>query len=230
MIKTIFFDLDDTILDFKKAEARAVSQTLREQGIHPTEKIVSRYSEINASMWKRLEKGELTRAEVLVNRFGQLFDEIGVKCSAADTKAKYEKNLSIGHFFIEGAYRLLEELYDKYDLYLVSNGTLAVQESRLNSSKIKKFFKDIFISEKIGFVKPHKEFFNKCFEQISDFKKEEAIIIGDSLSSDIKGGNNAGIKTCWFNPHHSINNTDACVNYEIHSLDEFISVLASMEE
>lgn len=225
MIKKVFFDLDDTILDFKKAEAVAVSKTLAEQGIEPTSKTVERYSEINASMWRRLEKGELTRAEVLVNRFAQLFVELGVDCSAAETKEKYEKNLSEGHFFINGAYELLENLSKKYDLYLVSNGTFVVQEGRLNSSGIKKFFKEIFISEKLGFVKPQKEFFNAVFEKILGFKNEDAIIIGDSLSSDIKGGNNAGIKTCWFNPKHFENNTDAIVDYEIHSLQEIYDIL-----
>lgn len=225
MIKTIFFDLDDTILDFKKAEAVAVRKTLAEQGVEPTKEIVERYSEINASMWKRLEKGELTRAEVLVNRFAQLFKELGVNCNPDKTKEKYEQNLSVGHFFVDGAYELLENLSEKYDLYLVSNGTFHVQEGRLNSSGIKKFFKEIFISEKLGFVKPQKEFFNAVFNKIPKFKKDDAIIIGDSLSSDIKGGNNAGIKTCWFNPKKIKNTTDAEVDYEIHKLEEIYNIL-----
>ncbi len=225
MIKTIFFDLDDTILDFHKAEAVAVSKTLLEQGVEPTEQTVARYSEINASMWKRLEKGEMTREEILVKRFEQLFSELGVDVDAFDTRMKYEKNLSQGHFFVDGAFELLENLSKNYELYLVSNGTFVVQEGRLNSSKIKKFFKDIFISEKLGFVKPQKEFFDAVFSKIQSFDKQTAIIIGDSLSSDIKGGNNAGIKTCWFNPKHIQNQTNANVDFEIHSLNEIYKIL-----
>lgn len=225
MFKKIFFDLDDTIFDFHKAEAVAVSKTLAEQGVNPTEQTVERYSEINASMWKRLEKGEMTREEVLVKRFEQLFLELGVECNAVETRKKYEHNLSIGHFFVDGAYELLENLFKEYDLYLVSNGTFKVQEGRLNSSGIKKFFKEIFISEKLGYVKPQKEFFDAVFSKIHDFNADESIIIGDSLSSDIKGGNNAGIKTCWFNPKHLKNTTDAIVDYEIHNLNEIYKVL-----
>jgi len=226
MIKTIFFDLDDTIFDFHKAEAVAVSKTLAEQGVDNSKQTVARYSEINASMWKRLEKGELSREEVLVKRFEQLFLELGVEdCDAFDTRKKYEKNLSVGHYFVDGAYELLEKLSKKYDLYLVSNGTYKVQEGRLNSSGIKKFFKGIFISEKLGFVKPQKEFFDEVFSKIQNFDKQSAIIVGDSLSSDIKGGNNAGIKTCWFNPKHLQNQTDAKVDYEIHSLNEIYKIL-----
>jgi len=226
MIKTIFFDLDDTIFDFHKAEAVAVSKTLAEQGVDNSKQTVARYSEINASMWKRLEKGELSREEVLVKRFEQLFLELGVEdCDAFDTRKKYEKNLSVGHYFVDGAYELLEKLSKKYDLYLVSNGTYKVQEGRLNSSGIKKFFKGIFISEKLGFVKPQKEFFDEVFSKIQNFDKQSAIIVGDSLSSDIKGGNNAGIKTCWFNPKHLQNQTDAKVDYEIHSLTEIYKIL-----
>ena len=168
MFKKIFFDLDDTIFDFHKAEAVAVSKTLAEQGVNPTEQTVERYSEINASMWKRLEKGEMTREEVLVKRFEQLFLELGVECNAVETRKKYEHNLSIGHFFVDGAYELIENLFKEYDLYLVSNGTFKVQEGRLNSSGIKKFFKEIFISEKLGYVKPQKEFFDAVFSKIHE--------------------------------------------------------------
>lgn len=225
MIRFVFFDLDDTIFDFKKAEAKAVSATLSELGIIPDEKIVSKYSEINASMWRRLEKGELTRGEVLVNRFAVLFSELGVERDTYKTKEMYEKNLSKGHYFIDGAYQMLENLYGRYGLYLVSNGTLSVQQGRLKSSSIEKFFDGIFISEQLGFVKPQKEFFDLVFEKIYDFDKSQAIIVGDSLSSDIKGGNNAGIKTCWFNPKHLQNDTDANIDYEIHALNEIYGVL-----
>lgn len=226
MFKTILFDLDDTILDFKKAEAVALSKTLTEQGITPTDEVILLYSKINASMWKRLEKGELTRAQVLVMRFEEFFRELDVKADANKTKTLYEQYLSIGHFFVDGAYEVLEKIHSQYDLYLVSNGTYKVQEGRLNSSNIKKFFKGVFISEKLGCVKPQREFFSKVFNEIPNVDLEKTIIIGDSLSSDIKGGNNVGIKTCWFNPKKAENNTDCVVDYEIHKLDEIYDILS----
>ena len=228
MIKNILFDLDDTLLDFKKSEAYALSKTLTELDVNHDETAVARYSEINQQMWKLLEKGELTRQEVLTKRFELFFEEIGVQKDAFVTKQMYEQNLSKGHYFIDGAENLLKNLYEYYDLYLVSNGTLHVQQGRIGSSGIKKYFKNIFISEQIGFVKPQKEFFDKVTEVIPNYNPDETVIVGDSLSSDIKGGNNAGIKTVWYNPKHIKNTTDAVVNYEIHSLCELHNVLLNM--
>ena len=148
-------------------------------------------------MWKRLEKGELTRKQILTMRFSKLFEEIGVSCDPYQTRKLYEKNLSSGHYFLEGAEQMLEYLYKKYDLYLVSNGTASVQKGRLESSGIEKYFKKIFISEIIGYNKPDVRYFDKVFGEIENFNKEETVIIGDSLSSDIQGGINAGIKTVW---------------------------------
>lgn len=219
MIKNILFDLDDTIFDFKRAERIALSKTLAELGVTPDDRILSRYSEINISQWKLLEKKIITRDEVKVRRYELLFEEFGIDLSAERTTALYEKNLGIGHYFIDGAEEMLQRLYKDYRLYLVSNGATAVQKSRIASSGIEKYFQNIFISQEIGYDKPAKEFFNKCFEQIEDFSKKETIIVGDSLSSDIQGGINAGIKTVWFNPRH-LEFDKIKPDYEISSLDE----------
>lgn len=219
MIKNILFDLDDTIFDFKRAEKIALSKTLSELGVSPNDRILSRYSEINISQWKLLEKRIITRDEVKVRRYKLLFEEFGIDLSAERTTALYEKNLAIGHYFIDGAEELLQRLYKDYRLYLVSNGATAVQKSRIASSGIEKYFQNIFISQEIGYDKPAKEFFDKCFEQIEDFSKKETIIVGDSLSSDIQGGINAGIKTVWFNPRH-LEFDKIKPDYEISSLDE----------
>lgn len=200
MIKHIFFDLDDTIFDFKKAERIALKNTLIELNIDPTDNILSRYSEINVAQWKLMEIGKLTREEVKVRRYQLLFDEYKINASAEKATSIYEEKLKIGHYFIDGAEQMLESLYNKYNLYLVSNGATAVQNSRLDSSNIRKHFKDIFISQEIGYDKPSKQFFDICFSTITNFNKNEAVIVGDSLSSDIQGGINAEIKTIWFNP------------------------------
>lgn len=227
MIKTVLFDLDDTLLDFHRSERVALTETLSQCGIEPTDATIKRYSEINRAMWEQLELGRMTREEILVRRFTLLFEELGVNADGYEAKRSYEWNLGGSYFYIEGAEELLEGLSKKYDLYVMSNGTAAVQDRRIEASSIAKYFKDIFISEKIGYNKPSIEFFDRCFARIPDFKKEEAIIIGDSLSSDIQGGINADILTCHYNRRGE--SKDGIVpSYTIDSLEEIPSLLEKL--
>ena len=186
MIRNVLFDLDDTLFDFHKAEKIALTKTLVHFGIDPTEEILALYSTINAAHWKRLELGEISREEVKVGRYRELFKTIGVECDPVKATAYYESMLAIGHYFMPGAPELLEELYRKYRLYIVSNGTAKVQEGRIGSSGIAKYMDGIFISQILGANKPDKQFFDICFAEIPDFSLSETVIIGDSLSSDIK--------------------------------------------
>ena len=227
-MKYLFFDLDDTLLDFHKAEAWALRQALRQSGIEPTDAIVSRYSEINQSQWELLEEKKLTRDQVLIRRFQLLFGELGVHASCEDTQHCYETMLAKGHDFMPGAPELLEQLKGRYQLYLVSNGTAMVQDCRLRDSGIEKYFQGIFISERIGVDKPQKEFFDRSFATIPDFDPSQAMIIGDSLTSDIRGGNNAGIQTCWYNPKHKPRRADIHVDYEISDLMELPKLLETL--
>lgn len=220
MIKNILFDLDDTILDFKKAEKIALFKTLEELGITPNDEIAEKYSRYNISQWKRLELGEITRQEVKVNRYKLLFDDIGVDKSPGLATQIYEEKLAVGHFFIAGALGLIKNLYNDYRLYLVSNGSKSVQSGRLKSAGISPYFKGIFISQDLGYEKPNPKFFEKVFSSIENFSKHETVIVGDSLSSDIKGGINAGIKTVWFNPNKEINTAKIIPDYEISSLSQ----------
>ncbi len=228
MIRFVFLDLDDTIFDFHKAERIAIAATLEEAGIEPKPETLTRYSEINAEMWRRLERGELTREEVLKERFRALFRELGISADAARTKKTYEEKLSVGHYFMPNAHEILEKLYGKYRLFIMSNGTAHVQDSRIGSSDIPRFFEKIFISEKVGYNKPASEFFDACFAEIEEFSRNEAIIVGDSLSSDIAGGINAGIKTCLFNPHGKENKTDIFPDFEIKELTELPCLLLGL--
>lgn len=228
MMKFVLMDCDDTLLDFHKAEALALRRALTEMGVEPTEAVVARYSAINQSMWELLEQKKITRAELLVRRFEILYQELGIEKSSQETQNFYLKFLSQGHFFMPGALELLEEIWEKYDLYMVSNGTAVVQEGRLKSAGISRYFKGIFISENIGVNKPQKEFFDRCFAMIPDFDPEQAIIVGDSLSSDIRGGNNAGIKTCWFNPKGKPRQEGIRVDYEISDLAELPGLLEKL--
>lgn len=226
MIRFVLLDLDDTILDFHRAEDAAIRKTLSAQGVAPTDEIAERYSAINAAHWRRLERGEIARYQVLTERFRQLFSELGVPCEPEATWRMYEGFLSQGHYFIPGAEALLESLYGKYELYLVSNGNAVVQEGRLKSAGIGHYFEAIFISEKLGADKPQKLYFDRCFERIPGFDPDAAIMVGDSPTSDILGGSNAGVRTCWFNPHHRPPHPEIRADYEIDDLSRLPPLLS----
>lgn len=223
MIRNILFDLDNTLFDFYASEKKALEKTLVKLGINPDEKMLARYSEINLAHWKLLEQGKLTRDEVKVNRYRQLFDEYGINASPKETTKLYEKALSEEGDLTDGAFSLLKNLYGKYHLYVVSNGTLIAQHGRMKNTGITGFFDGFFISQEIGHEKPTKEFFDHCFNNILDFKKEETVIVGDSISADIIGGINAGIKTVWFNP--SKEKSDIKADFEIVALSELEKIL-----
>ena len=228
MYEFLFLDLDDTILDFHKAERIAIAKTITQFGVEPTEEILNRYHHINKAHWEMLERGELTRAEVLVNRFGVLFAELGVEVDAPECAKVYERNLSIGHYFLPGAEEAVEYLSKRYRLFLASNGTAVVQKGRMTSANLYRFFEKVFVSQEIGHNKPSKEYFERCFAQIEGFDKKKAIIVGDSLSSDILGGNNAGIATCWVNPTHAPRKDGIRVDYEIEALSQFPALLEEL--
>ena len=221
----VFLDLDDTILDFHRAEDVALRKTLTSLGLTPTDAMVARYSAINDACWKRLERGEMTRNEVLTKRFALFFDELGVSFDPEETWRRYEANIGEGGFLLEGARELLEELCETYDLYAVSNGTATIQDRRIANADIAHYFKAIFISQRVGYNKPDKRFFDCCFAELPPFDKARTAIIGDSLTSDIRGGKNAGIPTIWYNPHNHTAEGDCRPDYEVTSLDMIPLVL-----
>lgn len=226
MIDTILFDLDDTILDFHRAEEFALRKTLEKLNIEPYESTIKRYSEINQAQWKLLELGKITRNQVLTGRFDILFDELGINQTGEKAWEIYENQISKGYFIIEGATKVLEELKNKYRLYIVSNGTATVQDNRIKGSDVGKYFDDIFISQRVGYNKPRVEFFTHCFEKIGNINRENTIIVGDSLSSDILGGINAGIHNCWYNPGKKINTSNIIPEYEISELSEIFKIIS----
>ncbi|MBR1972660.1 MAG: YjjG family noncanonical pyrimidine nucleotidase [Oscillospiraceae bacterium] len=227
MIEFLFLDLDDTILDFHKAERIAISKTIREFGVEPTEEILNLYHSINKWHWEQLELGKLTRAEVLVNRFGVLFEKLGLEVDAPRCAKVYERNLSQGHWFLPGAEEAVDALSKKYRLFLASNGTAVVQKGRMTSANLYRFFEKVFVSQEIGHNKPSKAYFDGCFAQIPGFDPARAMIVGDSLSSDIKGGINAGIRTVWVNPEHKPCG-DIRPDYEIEALHQLEELLETM--
>ena len=228
MIEFLFLDLDDTILDFHKAERIAISRTFREYGIEPTEEVLQRYHVINRLHWQMLERGELTRDQVLVQRFEALFSERGIVCDGAAVAKSYEQYLSIGHYFLPGAEAAVKRLSQKYRLFLASNGTASVQAGRMTSANLYPYFEKVFVSQEIGFNKPAKAYFDACFSQIPGFDPCRAMMVGDSLTSDIQGGNNAGILTCWVNGRGEAPDPNIPADYEIKALSELEALLETL--
>ena len=228
MIEFLFLDLDDTILDFHKAERIALAATIRDFGVRPTEDVLSRYHTINKWHWEQLELGTMTRQEVLVGRFNMLFEEQGIAVDPTAVARAYERNLGIGHYFLPGAEEAVDTLSKKYRLFLASNGTASVQKGRMTSANLYRFFEKVFVSQEIGHNKPSKAYFDSCFSQIPDFDPARAMIVGDSLSSDILGGINAGIKTCWVNPSHGKAKNGIQPDFEIEALHQLPALLEQL--
>ena len=228
MVKTVFLDLDDTILDFHQAEVSALRRTLQEAGVDSSDAVLGRYHVINKQHWEMLEEGTITRAQVKTLRFEKLFGELGVQREIGAICASYEANLSQGAFFVPGAEELLKIISPRYDLYLASNGGARVQNARLDAAGIRKYFKGQFISEEIGANKPDPAYFAFCFDAIPAFEAEKAVIVGDSLTSDILGGINAGIRTCWVNPGHAPARADIQPDYEIEALPQLEALLEAL--
>ena len=220
MIEFLFLDLDDTILDFKRAEKIAITKTLSDFGLTVNDEILATYSAINKAHWEMLERGELTREEVLTQRFAVTFRHFGMDVDCVACARSYEKNLSIGHYFLPGAEEAVDTLSKQYRLFLASNGTSSVQKGRLTSANLYRFFEKVFVSQEIGYNKPAREYFDSCFAQIPGFDSQKAMIVGDSLTSDILGGIRAGIATCWVNPEGKPGRADIQPDYEIRNLAE----------
>lgn len=228
MIEFLFLDLDDTILDFHKAERLAIAKTFREFGLEPTDVVLNRYHEINKLHWQRLERGEITRDQVLVGRFQMLFDELGKHADPAKIARSYEHNLSIGHYYLPGAREAVDALQGHYRLFLASNGTASVQHGRLTSAGLYPCFEQVFVSQELGSNKPAKEFFDACAARIPGYDTDKAMVVGDSLTSDILGGIRAGMRTCWVNPAHNQAPENIRPDYEIESLSQLPALLRKL--
>lgn len=223
--KTILFDADGTLFDFDKAETFAFEVALKENSLPCNNEILTEYKRINDSLWALLEQGKVTQAQIRINRFETLHERFDFAGNPSDTADSFIKFLSRGAFFLDGAVEILEYLHKKYTLYIVTNGITKVQKSRYALSKLDRYFSAMFISEEIGVSKPDVGYFNVVFDKIALFNKEKAIIIGDSLTSDIRGGNNAGIDTCWYNPSGKQNDKGVQCTHEIAHLIELKNLL-----
>ena len=224
--KFLLFDLDHTLLDFDAAEDVALSHLLNEEGVEDIQAYKDYYVPMNKTLWKDLELKKITKQELVNTRFAKLFAHFGIEKDGAYLAERYQFFLSKQGQIFPGVEDLLKKLiHQGFELYATTNGITFIQTGRLEQSGIAPFFKEIFISEQLHTQKPDAAFYEKIGARIPNFDKKYALMIGDSLSADIQGGNNAGIDTIWYNPHHLENKTQAQPTYEVDSYQALLEIL-----
>jgi 2-haloacid dehalogenase len=219
----LLFDADDTLFDFPRAEANALRWTLEQVGLPFETPYFEIYSRHNLAVWKEFERGEVTSAELRTRRFRLFFDEVGFAADPEAVSPLYLRNLARGTDLLPGAEEVIRFLKPRFRLALVTNGLADVQNPRLARSVLADCFEKVFISEEVGAAKPSIAYFDAVFGAIGNPPKNEVLIIGDSLSSDMQGGLGYGIDTCWYNPARKT--TDLPVTYQISQLLELIQIL-----
>ncbi|MBQ6061942.1 MAG: YjjG family noncanonical pyrimidine nucleotidase [Clostridia bacterium] len=227
MIKALLWDVDGTLLDFKAAESAAIRRLFGEFSLGEcTDEMIRRYSAINEEFWQRLERNEITKQQVLIGRYEQFFAEIGAPVSlAVEFNRRYQVRLGDTIVLRDDSYSIVKSLRRRVRQYVVSNGTVIAQSRKLEGSGLGEMMDGVFLSEALGVEKPNKAFFDAVMERICPEAPEEVMIIGDSLTSDIRGGNNAGIKTCWYNPEGKTAPDEYKIDYVIADLHEIDSLL-----
>jgi len=222
----IIFDADDTLFDFKKAEKEAFKSTMLEFNIEYDEDYhLKEYSNINADIWKEFEKGLITQEKLKVERFKRFSEKLKIEFDEIEFANSYTKNLSFASFLYDDSIELIENLHKDYRLTIITNGLTEVQHKRVRNSVIGKYFEEVVISEEVGAAKPDIKIFEHALSKINYTDKRKVLMVGDSLSSDIKGGINFGIDTCWFNPEKAENKSGLNPTYEITKLTLLKNIL-----
>lgn len=227
MIKVILWDVDGTLLSFRMAERNAMHACMEAFGLGElTDEMLREYSTINATYWKRLEQGEMTREQILRGRFVEFFQNHGIDTSCADAfNREFQVRLGDTVVFNDRADALVRALRGRVRQYAVTNGTLTAQRRKLEKSGLDRMLDGVFISEQVGVEKPGKGFFDAVFAHIGAYAPEEVLIVGDSLTSDMQGGNNAGILCCWYNPDGHSAPANLRLNYIISDLNQVADIV-----
>jgi len=222
----ILFDADDTLFDFPAAERAALESAAGELGLDYSEELLALYSAKNRQVWRELERGEIDSAELRVRRFRLLFEELGDPVSSLDPALAsriFVRHLARGTALLAGAQALVTDLSSRYRLALVTNGLAEVQRPRIEASAINGAFESVFISEELGAAKPSRAFFDLVFSALGSPPRERVLLVGDSLTADVRGGLDYGLDTCWFDAKNA--GTDLPVSYRITSLEELRAIL-----
>lgn len=223
---TILWDLDQTILDFRKSMDYALRLSFEKMRLPIDEEKIALYEAINDSYWRRLERGEISKEEVLIGRFRTFFERLGIMDKPEDIADFYQDALGEVYFFRDEADKLLTKLKELgYRQYIVTNGVNRTQAKKLRISKLEHIVDGVFVSEVIGYPKPQKEYFDACFDKLDGTTRQECILVGDSITSDMQGAVNAGVTACWYNPEQRANELGIAIDYEIRNLWELLAIL-----
>ena len=226
----IMMDIDNTLLDFDAAERKALLETLQQFSLPCDEAAISRYHEINSSLWGELNKGKIRRDKLVVERFDRFVKEIGAAAKATELNRAYTEHLATHADVIPGAEEALQELAEVATMIAVSNGTESVERGRLKLSGFEKYFDDIFISEAVGVSKPNPKIFQIAMRKLGIEHSDKVLVVGDSLSADIQGGVNAGLDTCWVNMNGLENESGLTPTYEVKALSELYPIVMEEDE
>lgn len=223
----ILFDADDTLFDFKSSEKEAFKNTILDFNIDYDENYhFNMYRQINSAIWLELENGLITQEKLKVERFKRFINALGASFNANEFSKTYMKHLANSSILLPDSYKVIEALYKKHRLFIITNGLSYVQHKRIKQSSIACYFENIIISEDVKISKPNVKIFEYALPNIHKLDKSKILMVGDSLSSDIQGGINCGIHTCWFNPHSLKNSTTLQPTYEITSIKELLKWLS----
>lgn len=229
--KWLLFDADGTLFDYDRAEASALERAFVQAGYPFEPDYAAVYRRINQRIWLEFEQGQVSQQRLRTKRFEQLFDSLEIQADPGTFSTQYLAYLAEGDFLIDGAEDVVRALYRRAGLMIITNGLKEVQRSRLGRSSIGRYFAGVVISEEAGAAKPDEKIFDVAFQRMAAFqrmgspRKEEVLIVGDSLTSDIKGGNNYGIDTCWFNPAQRPRDLNVGIEYEIRDLGELLRLV-----
>lgn len=220
----VFIDIDDTLLDFTKCANGAIKSACNKFGVPYTTTLVDTFHPINLDLWQRLEKKEVTKEKLFDTRFQIVFDKLGIKADGIAFETAFRENFHESAILVDGARDLLEYLRSKYKVYVASNASMHQQTNRMKRAELDGYIDGYFVSEEIGFPKPQKEFFDACFKALPDVKPQDVVMIGDSLSADIKGACEYGLKTIWYN-HRNEPTSDVKCDYIVSQLSEVKNIL-----
>lgn len=221
--KYLLFDLDDTLLDFGKAQVLAFKKLLEDEDIEYNDDLFEKYETINKSLWRSFERGEISNKVVTSERFIRFFALFSMKVDGSEVDNRFRGYLAEGNQLFEGIVEMLEKLSLTHKLYIASNGIGITQHTRLKNNNLNKYFEKIFISEEIGSKKPDREFFDIIFKEIGVEDKGEVLMIGDTLTSDILGANNVGIDSCLVDIH-GIENPEINPTYKIAKTIDLLNI------
>ena len=221
----LLLDADETLFDFARCEHDALCDALCEVGIEPNEEIIATYSVINDRFWKMLERGEIEKSELRVARFAEFCRHYGFQVDVPRLATGYTDALSTKGYLIPGALEACRELAKYCKLYIITNGIATVQRGRFEPSPLREFVQELFMSEEIGAEKPSSLYFDTGAARIPHFDRKKALVVGDSLSSDMRGGVKAGMDTCWFNPKAKTAPADLPITYTIAAPEELIPLV-----